>query len=300
VSDQDDSATNADSIYRAPTSDVSFAPTGDFLAAYAGPKNADYYAQRFAQFKTGGSAISWNWPAFFFTSLWLLYRKMWLYAFGYWIVLPIVLIVFSMIIEALGGESASDLFYNGTYLFIALVLAPVFANRLYYGHAQNKVNKVAAISSSADQQAAELARIGGTSSVVLVVMPFVLIAFVGILAAIAIPAYQDYTIRAQVSEGMNLSGSAKAAVTEYFQATGELAANNEIAGLPPANAIAGNYVASVAVDSGSVVITYGNQANAVIDGKVLVMIPETQSDREIVWSCSSPSIAPKHLPSFCR
>jgi len=308
VSDQDestqddttDSATNPESIYRAPTSDVSIAPKGDFLAAYVGPKNADYYARRFEQFKAGRSAVSWNWPAFFVTSLWLLYRKMWLYAFGYWIVLPIVLVVFAAVFGALGGESVSGFFFNSTYFFVTLVLAPLFANRLYYRHAQNKVIKVAGVSSSADQQSSELARIGGTSKVVLVVMPFILIAIIGILAAIAIPAYQDYTIRAQVSEGLNLSGAAKAAAAEYFRATGELATDNESAGLPPANTIAGNYVASVAVVSGNVVITYGKQAHAVINGKVLVMTPGTQSERVIVWSCSSQSIAPKHLPVACR
>ena len=76
----------------------------------------------------------------------------------------------------------------------------------------------------------------------------IVIAIIGILAAIAIPAYQDYTIRAQVSEGLNLSGGAKAAVTEYFQDRGTMPTNNTDAGLStPATQIAGKYVSSVLI-----------------------------------------------------
>ena len=303
MSNHDDPRTSAgdsDSIYRAPASDTSFAPTGDFLAAYVGPKNADYYLRHFENFRTQNTSVSWNWPAFFLTTLWLLYRKMWLNALAYWLLLPIVLVVLSVVIAEIAGEAAGDLFYYAAGALISLVLVPMFANRIYYRHAQAKVDKTAARSSTAEQQSAELARIGGTSNVVLIVVPFIFIALVGILAAIAIPAYQDYTIRAQVSEGLNLSASAKAAVAEYFHETGELPANNEIAGLYPANSLAGNYVSSVAVNGGTVVITYGNQAHVVINGKTLLMKPESESDTMVRWSCSSPSIKPQHLPAACR
>ena len=128
----------------------------------------------------------------------------------------------------------------------------------------------------------------------------VTIAMIGILAAIAIPAYQDYTIRAQISEGLNLARTAQAAVTNRIQATGELAANNEIAGLPPAERLTGKYVFSVAVDAGTVVITYGNGANVMIDGQTIVLTPEMQPSNPVQWTCSSQSIQPKHLPAACR
>ncbi len=303
MSNHDDPTTSpgdSDSIYRAPASDTSVAPTGDFLAAYVGPKNADYYARQFDQFKTQSSNVSWNWPAFFVATIWFLYRKMWLNALAYWLGLPIVLTVLSTIITTVAGPGAGSTFYYGAYIVTAFVLVPMFANRLYYRHAQAKIRKVAARSSTAEQQAAELARIGGTSNVALVVVPIVLVALVGILAAIAIPAYQDYTIRAQVAEGLNLSGSAKAAVAEYFMDTSEMPANNEIAGLSPANSIQGKYVSSVAVNAGTVVITYGNSAHVMINGETLLITPEAESGNGVIWTCSSPSIQPKHLPAACR
>ena len=75
----------------------------------------------------------------------------------------------------------------------------------------------------------------------------IVVAIIGILAAIAIPAYQDYTIRAQVSEGLNLSAGAKAAISEYFMDTGVLPTTNASAGLEASGNIRGNYVTSVAV-----------------------------------------------------
>jgi type IV pilus assembly protein PilA len=177
---------------------------------------------------------------------------------------------------------------------------PMFANRFYFRHAQKKIDKITATTSSVEQQSIQVARIGGTSSVALVVIPFILVFVLGILAAIAIPAYQDYTIRAQVSEGLNLSGYPKAAVTEYFGDVGEYPENNQAAGLAPASELSGKYVASIAIIDGDVLITYGGQANQVLDGKTLVMHPALQGDGVIDWSCRSESIAPKHLPAACR
>ena len=126
----------------------------------------------------------------------------------------------------------------------------------------------------------------------------IVVAIIGILAAIAIPAYQDYTIRAQVSEGINLASGAKAAIAEYFMDTGDLPSSNGAAGLEAT--ITGNYVTGVAVGaSGVVTVTYGNQANTAINTQTLTLSPATSAG-SVAWNCSAGSLAPKHVPSACR
>ena len=129
----------------------------------------------------------------------------------------------------------------------------------------------------------------------------IVVAIIGILAAVAVPMYLDYSVRAQVAEGLNVSGGAKSAVTEYYQDRGVFPADNATAGLQaPAN-IQGNYVGSVTVASKVITIQYGNQANAKILGKTVTLTADTTSAGSVQWVCASGGFIPaKHLPSACR
>ena len=128
----------------------------------------------------------------------------------------------------------------------------------------------------------------------------IVVAIIGILAAIAIPAYSTYTIRSQVSEGITLASSAKAAATEFYLQTGGLAASNAAAGLAAAATITGNYVTQINLTAAGIQVSYGNNANGTIAGGVLTLSPVT-STGSIQWNCSGDAtLTDQYLPTSCR
>ena len=131
----------------------------------------------------------------------------------------------------------------------------------------------------------------------------IVVAIIGILAAIAIPAYQDYTIRSQVSEGLSLAAGSKTAVGEFFTDRGQFPTNNASAGVTAAGSIAGNYVSQVAISGGLITVTYDDQngasPNIKIDGDTLLLSP-IDNGGSLKWTCKSSDLLPKYLPSSCR
>lgn len=129
----------------------------------------------------------------------------------------------------------------------------------------------------------------------------IVVAIIGILAAVAIPAYQDYTIRAKVTEGLSLASAAKTAVSEYFASTGSLPANNSDAGLAPSQSIGGNNVSSVAVTTrGLITVTF--TGTPAIAGSTLELEP-TITGGGVSWLCqtgTTDGLEGKYLPSSCR
>ena len=124
----------------------------------------------------------------------------------------------------------------------------------------------------------------------------IVVAIIGILAAIALPAYQDYIKRTHVSEGLTLAGGAKAAVTEFYSTNNRFPANNTSAGLATDTDIKGNAVNKVTVASGKITIEYNDKVD---NGKNLVLSPITGAGG-IQWTCSDGTIDPKFVPSNCR
>ena len=127
----------------------------------------------------------------------------------------------------------------------------------------------------------------------------IVVAIIAVLAAIALPAYQDYLIRAQVSEGLVLASGARAAIWDFEANTGRLPPNNQSAGLPNGASIIGKYVSSVAIAAGLVNVTYGNEANAHIAAQTLQLSPLLDQGA-LRWTCSSATLPGKYLPTSCR
>ena len=144
----------------------------------------------------------------------------------------------------------------------------------------------------------------------------IVVAIIGILAAIAIPAYQDYTVRAQVTEGLNLAAEVKTAISDFHAARGRLPTNNTSSGVSNAASITGNYVSQVNVTTGGTInITYGNKVNTNASGGILTLRPGENAAKGLVWICgkaatptgtSAPagtdatSLPNKYIPADCR
>lgn len=152
----------------------------------------------------------------------------------------------------------------------------------------------------------------------------IVVAIIGILAAIAIPAYQDYTIRTQVSEGLTLAADVKAGVSEFVAQSGNWPADLREAGLGSAAVAAnksGRYVESIDVDTGTILITFGKDANSTINGETLSLRPSRNNNNDVVWICGkadapsdtvftdasgtasnagNTSLLDKYMPASCR
>lgn len=275
--------------------------------------NAEYYVPLFEDFDARGPRISWNWPAFFVTSAWYVYRKLYLvgllnfiYPFVLWFVLGL-LIALRVLQPATGGAAILLL------TPLPWIVLTLFANRIYWRRISGLIEDTPA--SEPDHRSRLLAKAGGVSFVGRIIMVVLtvlyVVAMIGILAAIAIPAYQDYTIRSQVTEGLNRATAVKMQVAEFREANGAWPNQEDLA----ARADLGRYLDSLHVEDGSVVITYGNAANRVIAGKRIVLLPGVLPNGEVVWACGGSSLPDgaqpgdgphgselpiKYMPRACR
>lgn len=275
--------------------------------AAVGEAKTDYYVPRFQAFDAKGKAgISWHWPAFLVTLPWLLWRQMWGMAGLYFVLPTIVLMLVGALAALLGpaGPFVSGLLYLATILAM-WVVPGLYGNAWYYGHCNDQIKAVTRRQKPLELQIAELEKKGGTSWIGLglylglCVLGTVLI---GILAAIAIPAYQDYTFKAKVAEAHQgiqenilLDQSASYAASQRWtliddeQLTVTRDNGDEVTVLTASN--------NTETGEITVELAYPDEK---LRGKTILYTPYTDDDGSIIWGCSSDTLPEQLLPSQCR
>jgi type IV pilus assembly protein PilA len=148
----------------------------------------------------------------------------------------------------------------------------------------------------------------------------IVVAIIGILASLAISAYQTYTVRAQITEGLNFAGSAKVPIVDALTNSGIAPADLAAAGIEPIPAnIRGNFVSSVNIVDGRLDVTFGGpMAHQDIVGMTLSLTPYETPGNTIIWRCGNAAappggalltggaphlpatVDPRYLPTVCR
>ncbi|MCB4809921.1 DUF2628 domain-containing protein [Methylovorus menthalis] len=272
----------------------------EYYTAVIGPQNTAYYLNKFQKFDAlGKTSAGWHWPAFFITFYWGLYRKMWRNALIYFLS-PYLVAIAVGILGIIGGNSPVIPLIVGlvyvAYLLGAWILPGIYGDALYYKHCKKLIEKVKASTPDHQRQLGELTGRGGTSGAALwVFLVLFFVAFIGILAAIAVPAYQAYTTRAKTAQAYQSATEAAQSVEAYYVQHQALPLTIYEAGftgtLPSA-------VKEIRVDqkNGALIVT---MASMPLTDKSFSLWP-SKDGNAVVWRCASLDITDDFLPKNCR
>jgi Tfp pilus assembly major pilin PilA len=292
------------------------AGTERLYRAAVGPQNAEFYIPKFIRFdEPGASKVSWNWPAFFLSFCWFLYRRMYKSWLIYCWLIPFGLGIVGGISTAFFGRNLSNSFFALATFGYTYVVIPIFANSIYHDNVRQRISELRATVSDPAAQLAVLENSPHTNVVIVVVVLFLWFILSGILAAIALPAYQDYALRLQVADGLVRANPLKAAIVAKYAA--DRSWPESYADLGEPQPIPGRYVTRIVVDHGTISIKYGKNANGPIAGHVLGLRPSVSDSGRVVWTCgyaaslgkdpasgpaaSLPTDVPaRYLPPQCR
>lgn len=259
--------------------------------AIIGHNNQHHYMEKFFRFDEDGKvSASWNLPACFLTFYWLMYRKMWLNAFIYY---AIPLFIISLIAQiSHESNSPSSLFWtvSGLFLVAHFILPSMYGNAIYYKWCKKKISEVEFATDDPQKQIELASKKGGTSIAVFV--SIAAIGVIGMLAAVSLPAYQDYTKRAAVAEVATFGSKATQSLSTYYDQHQNITSNLVDAGFSEALPAS---VKSVVVDEKDGVLTL-----TLLEGKTLLFVPSLDEHKKLSWQCMSKEIEDSLLPTLCR
>lgn len=261
----------------------------DFYRATVG-KNATYYLPRFQKIADNPRALTWNWSAFFVSFLWLIYRRMWPSAILYFISL-ILATILSIILLPLGGGGLVWLLWLG----FSLLIFPACANSTYYRHCSKIIDRAEKASTTAFGRLKYCEHKGGTSWLSILLFLPVFFCLSGILAAIALPAYQAYVVRTEMIERMAQSDIYRHNITQYYKKHRQWPSSlDEVSGLPEKSH---KNIHIQLQENGILQLTFHN--HHILENHSLKIIPEAQ-ENGVLWRCRNIDIQALYLPPDCK
>ncbi len=274
---------------------------GELYEAFLGPNNKERYLAVFQRFDSGEGNTSWNLAAGLITHLWMLYRGMYLWGLLLYPLLGwIAGIILGVVFTALGGDTGGTL-ASILALPLGIAVTGIYGDRIYHSHARKLIERSGRMGLRPQAQREWLARKGGTNLTVPVVVTVIEVLLTSALLATAVPAYQRYNIRAQVLEGQVLGLQAEQAVENYYTSLHAMPMDNVGARWPEPNQAGGQYVQSVEISNGTILVRFGRKASPRIAGKVLAFVPEEGSSG-IHWDCATETttLDNQYRPTQCR
>lgn len=270
----------------------------ELYATVVGTKNQYYYLQKFQEFdRAGGAGFSWHWPSFFVSFYWLLYRKMWGKAAWYFVLPYLIGLVAGFIAMVINDRSGGLVSFVSFIYFIGIwVVPPLYANAWYYTHCQKLIADSHIQTRDPERQLGILEAKGGTSSIALIlIMIFGGIFTLSIMAAISIPAYQDYVDRSKVVQAINIGKQATESVDRYYLAHDQLPdslLSTDFTAMIPQS------IQNVDLNSQSGVISI--RLNNTNNREQKVIFSPDHVGLAMAWQCSAIGLKPRSLPDTCQ
>lgn len=263
-----------------------------FYKAAIGPKNTDFYLSRFSHFDSGNARASWNWPAFFVTFWWLLYRKMWLSASLYIICFVVVVVILDKLTSS---PLNAYLALSGIFLWI-----PISANALYHRHLKKLILFATTRFGNNEGDLKLIASKGGTSNAGLAIGVVTILA--GIIAVVGPYAYDIHVMRSMVADGIGLSESYRDRIAEYAKKNRAWPQSNADIGITEKPN--SKNVKDISIEPGGVIkITFrddGRFFHSSVLYAYVSLTPERNGD-VLKWRCyANINLTAAELPPQCR